>query len=57
VDKLIEEDEKKLEDIFIDLKNVSFKKNYLILFSILSQVLSLLFLLLLFRNFLMTKRN
>ena len=57
VDKLIEEDEKKLEDIFIDLKNVSFKKNYLILFSILSQVLSLLFLLLLFRSFLMIKRN
>ena len=57
VDKLIEEDEKNLEDIFVDLKNVSFRKNYLILFSILSQVLSLLFLLLLFRSFLMIKRN
>ena len=57
VDKLTEEDEKILEDQFVDLKKVSFRKNYLILFSILSQVLSLLFLLLLFRSFLMTKRN
>ena len=57
VDKLTEEDEKNLEDKFVDLKTVSFRKNYLILFSILSQVLSLLFLLLLFRSFLMTKRN
>jgi hypothetical protein len=57
VDKLIEEDEKNLEDTFVDLKKVSFRKNYLILFSIFSQVLSLLFLLLLFRGFLMTKRN
>ena len=57
VDKLTEEDEKNLEDKFIDLKTVSFRKNYLILFSILSQVLSLLFLLLLFRSFLMIKRN
>ena len=57
VDKLIEEDEKNLEDTFVDLKKVSFRKNYLILFSILSQILSLLFLLLLFRSFLMTKRN
>jgi len=55
VDKLTEEDEKILEDQFVDLKKVSFKKNYLILFSILSQILSLLFLLLLFRSFLMTK--
>ena len=57
VDKLTEEDEKNLEDTFVDLKKVSFRKNYLILFSILSQVLSLLFLLLLFRSFLMIKRN
>ena len=57
VDKLTEEDEKNLEDKFVDLKTVSFRKNYLILFSILSQVLSLLFLLLLFRSFLMIKRN
>ena len=57
VDKLIEEDEKNLEDTFVDLKKVSFRKNYLILFSILSQVLSLLFLLLLFKSFLMIKRN
>ncbi len=57
VDKLTEEDEKILEDQFVDLKTVSFRKNYLILFSILSQILSLLFLLLLFRSFLMTKRN
>jgi len=57
VDKLTEEDEKILEDQFVDLKKVSFRKNYLILFSILSQVLSLLFLLLLFRSFLMIKRN
>ena len=57
VDELTEEDEKILEDKFVDLKTVSFRKNYLILFSILSQVLSLLFLLLLFRSFLMTKRN
>ena len=57
VDKLTEEDEKILEDQFVDLKKVSFKKNYLILFSILSQILSLLFLLLLFRSFLITKRN
>ena len=57
VDKLTEEDEKNLEDTFVDLKNVSFRKNYLILFSILLQVLSLLFLLLLFRNLLMTKRS
>ena len=57
VDKLTEEDEKILEDQFVDLKKVSFRKNYLILFSILSQILSLLFLLLLFRSFLMTKRN
>ena len=57
VDKLTEEDEKILEDQFVDLKKVSFRKNYLILFSILSQVLSLLFLLLLFRSFLITKRN
>ena len=55
VDELTEEDEKILQDTFIDLKNVSFRKNYLILFSILSQILSLLFLLLLFRGFLMTK--
>ena len=55
VDKLTEEDEKNLENVFVDLKTVSFRKNYLILFSILSQVLSLLFLLLLFRGFLMTK--
>ena len=55
VDELTEEDEKILEDQFVDLKTVSFRKNYLILFSILSQVLSLLFLLLLFRSFLMTK--
>ena len=57
VDKLTKEDEKNLEDKFVDLKTVSFRKNYLILFSILSQVLSLLFLLLLFRSFLITKRN
>ena len=57
VDKLTEEDEKNLEDKFVDLKTVSLRKNYLILFSILSQVLSLLFLLLLFRSFLMIKRN
>ena len=57
VDKLTEEDEKNLENVFVDLKTVSFRKNYLILFSILSQVLSLLFLLLLFRSFLMIKRN
>ena len=57
VDELTEEDEKILEDQFVDLKKVSFRKNYLILFSILSQVLSLLFLLLLFRSFLITKRN
>ena len=57
VDKLTEEDEKILEDQFVDLKTVSFRKNYLILFSILSQVLSLLFLLLLFRSFLIVKRN
>ena len=55
VDKLTEEDEKILDDKFVDLKTVSFRKNYLILFSILSQILSLLFLLLLFRGFLMTK--
>ena len=55
VDELTEEDEKILDDKFFDLKTVSFRKNYLILFSILSQVLSLLFLLLLFRSFLMTK--
>jgi len=55
VDKLNEEDEKILVDQFVDLKKVSFRKNYLILFSILSQILSLLFLLLLFRSFLMTK--
>ena len=57
VDELTEEDEKILQDTFVDLKTISFRKNYLILFSILSQVLSLLFLLLLFRSFLMTKRN
>ena len=57
VDELTEEDEKILKDQFVDLKKVSFRKNYLILFSILSQVLSLLFLLLLFRSFLITKRN
>ena len=57
VDELTEEDEKILEDQFVDLKKASFIKNYLILFSILSQVLSLLFLLLLFRSFLMIKRN
>mgnify|MGYP006103616197 CR=1 FL=1 len=57
VDELTEEDEKILDDKFVDLKTVSFRKNYLILFSILSQVLSLLFLLLLFRSFLMIKRN
>ncbi len=57
VNELTEEDEKILQDTFVDLKTVSFRKNYLILFSILSQVLSLLFLLLLFRSFLMTKRN
>ena len=57
VDKLTEEDEKNLEDKFVDLKTVSFRKNYLILFSILSQVLSLLFLLLLFKSFLIVKRN
>ena len=57
VEKLTEEDEKILDDKFVDLKTVSFRKNYLILFSILSQVLSLLFLLLLFRSFLITKRN
>ena len=57
VEKLTEEDEKILDDKFVDLKTVSFRKNYLILFSILSQVLSLLFLLLLFKSFLMTKHN
>ena len=57
VEKLTKEDEKILDDKFVDLKTVSFRKNYLILFSILSQVLSLLFLLLLFRSFLMIKRN
>ena len=55
VEKLTEEYEKNLEDTFVDLKTVSFRKNYLILFSILSQVLSLLFLLLLFRNFIKNK--
>ena len=57
VEKLTKEDEKILDDKFVDLKTVSFRKNYLILFSILSQILSLLFLLLLFRSFLITKRN
>jgi|TARA_Y100000294_G_C8529867_1_gene326469 hypothetical protein len=50
---IIEEDAKKLDSIFIELKENSSQKNYYILLSILSQIVSLLFLLLLFRSILM----
>ena len=52
----IENSEKKIEIVFEEIKITSIKKNYFILLSILSQILSLLFLLLLFRSFLLKTR-
>ena len=49
-EKLIEEYEAILNTALIDLKKISAKKNNYILFSILTQILALLFLLFLFRN-------
>jgi len=53
-DKLIEMDEE-IQEIFLLVRKISVRKNYFILFSILSQVLSLLFLLFLFRSFVLKK--
>lgn len=50
VDDLISENEKIRIDILDDLRIISSKKNYFILASIISQISSLLFLLILFRN-------
>ena len=52
IDDEIVEIEDELTLIFEEIKNQSIRKNYFILTSILSQILSLLFLLLLFRTFL-----
>ena len=56
VENQIENSEKKIEIVFEEIKITSIKKNYFILLSILSQILSLLFLLLLFRSFLLKTR-
>ena len=52
IDDEIVEIEDELTLIFEEIKTQSIRKNYFILTSILSQILSLLFLLLLFRTFL-----
>ena len=52
IDDEIVEIEDELTLIFEEMKTQSIRKNYFILTSILSQILSLLFLLLLFRTFL-----
>ena len=49
---IISEQEK--DNVFLKLQSTSIKKNYFILFSIITQVLSLLFLLILFRHFLVS---
>ena len=56
IDKEIEKYETKLNKQLEINKKIETKKNYLILFSILSQVLALLFLLLLFRSFLINQK-
>tara|TARA_X000001036_G_C20483954_1_gene726909 strand:- start:127 stop:921 length:795 start_codon:yes stop_codon:yes gene_type:complete len=50
IDDLILKDEKLRYELMQNLMNISSKKNYFILASIISQITSLLFLLLLFRN-------
>jgi len=51
VDLMIENEEEKLINKFDLIKSASVQKNYFILLSIISQIFSLLFLLLLFRSF------
>ena len=55
VDDLISKNEKLRYQIMDDLRKISSKKNYFILSSIISQIASLLFLLILFRNLLTNK--
>lgn len=50
IDDIILKNEKLRFQIMEDLKRISSKKNYFILASIISQIISLLFLLILFRN-------
>tara|TARA_Y200000002_G_C22673365_1_gene661016 strand:+ start:983 stop:1879 length:897 start_codon:yes stop_codon:yes gene_type:complete len=56
VETQIENSEKKVEIVFEEIKVTKITKNYFILLSILSQIFSLLFLLLLFRSFLLKTR-
>jgi len=55
VDELISKNEKLRYQIMDDLRKISSKKNYYILSSIISQIASLLFLLILFRNLINNK--
>tara|TARA_B100000795_G_C22732332_1_gene411889 strand:+ start:233 stop:1174 length:942 start_codon:yes stop_codon:yes gene_type:complete len=49
--------EEEIENTFISIQKININKNYFILLSILFQVLSLLFLLLLFKSFLITPKK
>ena len=55
IDKYISENEDLLYKEFAKNKKISSLKNYLVLLSIISQILSLFFLLLFFRNLLINK--
>ena len=55
IDDLISKNEELRYQIMDDLRKISSKKNYYILSSIISQIASLLFLLILFRNLINNK--